>query len=120
MKEIWNEIWIFIQTYWKEIITIISSLIALIIALARRQKLVINRDDEIKEKLIESLPDLIMAVEVPGEGPLKLQTVIKLGLEFVKRLLHRALNDDEIDYFTGIITENVEKILSTPQRKDAK
>lgn len=120
MKEFLLQVVEFCKVYWREIITILSSVIALVVALIRRQKLVVNRIDEIKERLIESLPDLIMAVEVPGEGPLKLATVIKLGLELVKKLLNRALKDDEIDYFTGLITENVEKILSTPQRKDAK
>ena len=76
-----------------------------------------NIMDSIKEALLENIPFWATISEGFATGQAKKDNVITLGVALVSRMLGRKLSADENDYFIAFIGEQLEKILSTPQKK---
>lgn len=75
--------------------------------------------DSVKEAVIEWLPIAINLAEVSGtSGENKRSAVIRNALGFVAKKLGRQLTEDESIYFTSYVGNQLEMILSTPQKKE--
>ena len=75
--------------------------------------------DSVKEAVIEWLPIAINLAEVSGtSGDNKRSVVIRTALGFVAKKLGRQLTEDESVYFTSFVGNQLEMILSTPQKKE--
>ena len=75
--------------------------------------------DSVKEAVVEWLPIAINLAEVSGtSGDNKRSAVIRTALGFVAKKLGRQLTEDESVYFTSFVGNQLEMILSTPQKKE--
>ena len=63
------------------------------------------------------LPDLIVSVEHPGDGQSKKNLVIKGAAKVFSRRFGRDLSVSEYNIIQKAISEQIEIILSTPQKK---
>ena len=93
-----------------------SSFIASLVLSIKRSKGA-NIMDSIKEALLENIPFWATISEGLATGHAKKDNVITLGVALVSRMLGRKLSAEENDYFIAFIGEQLEKILSTPQKK---
>lgn len=73
--------------------------------------------DTIKEAILENVPYWIIISESLASGEDKRNNVISLGVALAQKLLGRSLTADENNYFVAFITEQLEKVLSAPQKK---
>ena len=76
-----------------------------------------NIFDTVKEALLESIPTWAVISEELASGEDKKANVIALGIALASKMLGRKLNADESSYFISFITEQLEKILTAPQKK---
>lgn len=76
-----------------------------------------NIFDSIKAALMENIPFWAVISEGLSGGDNKKNNVITLGIALVNKLLGRKLSADENDYFVAFISEQLEKVLATPQKK---
>ena len=88
---------------------------SLILSLKRNKNQ--NVFESVKEALLENLPFWAVISEGLGSGVDKKNNVLTLGIALVNKLLGRKLTADENDYFVAFISEHLEKILATPQKK---
>ena len=76
-----------------------------------------NIMESVKLALMEQLPYWAVISEGLVSGEDKKNNVLQLGLALVSKMLGRNLTADENSYFVAFITEGLEKILATPQKK---
>lgn len=76
-----------------------------------------NIFDSVKEAILENLPYWIMLSESLAGGENKKANVLSLGIALASKLLGHNLTSDENDYFVAFISEHLEKVLATPQKK---
>ena len=76
-----------------------------------------NLLDTIKTAILENVPFWVCISEGMSEGADKKNNVISLGLALVQKMFGRKLTADESNYFVSYIGEQIEKILSAPQKK---
>ena len=91
-------------------------IVSLILSL-KRNKNKGNVFDSIKEALMEQIPFWAIISEGLAGGEAKKDNVISLGIALVNKLLGRKLSADETAYFVSFISEHLEKVLATPQKK---
>ena len=111
MKEILN----FVQTYWREILEVVTLLASFLIFLCKKVKV---ENPSIISFIDEYLPDAIIAAESclgPSKGSLKKKTVIDTMMEELKLKFHGIKEEKYKKY----IERQIELILSTPQKKGA-
>lgn len=108
----WQDIFDFLKMYYKEILTSLSFIISVIILIVKR-KPVFNEMDLIKEHVLEVLPSLIISVEKDGNGVEKLNTVLSL----VKEYLKKKFKFTNFDLIEGFVKQSIENILETPSKK---
>lgn len=65
------------------------------------------------------VPHLILDAEHPGDGDRKKEVVVAYALAMFKKLLNRDITDSEYHIVKEAVQEQVELILSTPQKKGA-
>ena len=70
-----------------------------------------------KEALLEQIPTWAILSEGFSSGQAKKENVLTLGLALVQKMLGRNLSADENAFWVSFLTEQLEKILSTPQKK---
>lgn len=73
--------------------------------------------DSIKAAILEQLPIWAIMSEGLSSGANKKNNVISLGIALASKLLGRNLTADESYYFSSFISEQLENILSAPQKK---
>ena len=76
-----------------------------------------NFFDTIKAALLENIPLWAIMSEGMVSGADKKNNVISLGIALIRKLLGRNLTADENNYYAAFISDNLEKILSAPQKK---
>lgn len=96
-------------------IAIASFIISLVISLKKRKGGSIL--DSIKEALLENIPFWAVISEGLVSGEAKKDNVISLGIALASKMSGRKLSAEENDYFVAFISENLEKVLATPQKK---
>ena len=84
---------------------------------SRRKNKNISFLDSVKESLLEEIPFWAVISEGLESGVDKRNNVISLGIALCRKLLGRDLTADENSFFIAFITEQLEKILSAPQKK---
>lgn len=73
--------------------------------------------DHVRAALMENIPFWAIISEGLGSGEDKKNNVLTLGIALVNKMFGRKLTADENDYFVGFISEQLEKVLSAPQKK---
>lgn len=106
----------FLFNYWREILEVIVILISLIICCIRKKPVKVV--DTIKEIIVRVLPAFIVQAEASGlKGADKLELVLSLVKGFLKEM---SYGDDVISQYLAFTKEQVELILTTPQKKGVK
>lgn len=88
----------------------------LIIFLKRRPKTLDDFENCLKD-MLNNLPYLINYVECPGHGEEKKEKVLLHCLSVLEGKMGRPLSDREDSYAEETLSEQIEVILSTPQKK---
>lgn len=99
----------FILSYWREILEVVAVLVSIIICCIKKRPVQVV--DTLKETIIRLLPYCILKAESAPKGE-KLISCIEI-LKTTLRELGVELNDD----YKAFALEQVEIILSTPQKK---
>lgn len=102
----------FILDNYSWIISIILAIATLIIHLLKK-KPVFNKIDEVKDFILEALPFIINAVEVPGQGSNKKDLVLKE----IRLLIAKRFNFFDWESIEEFVSAAIENILSTPKKK---
>lgn len=76
-----------------------------------------NIFDTVKMSILENLPYWIMLSESLAGGENKKANVLSLGIALASKMLGHNLSAEENDYFVAFISEQLEKVLTTPQKK---
>lgn len=108
----WNDCLQFVITYWRELLSVCSVVCSLLLFFfGRRYRSTI---DEIKEDVLEILPNLICKVEEDGNGQRKKNAVLELVKLYIEKNFKFTPNEKLLHFFSLA----VENILSTPQKKE--
>lgn len=110
----------FIQTYWTYISAGILILIEVLILILKKRPKSIDDFKSCLDQVINLVPHLILDAEHPGDGEKKKELVVAYALAMFKKLLNRDITDSEYHIVKEAVQEQVELILSTPQKKGAK
>lgn len=113
MKEFIYKNWYYLIVAVLGIATFTVSLITAV----KRNKNRGNVFDTVKEALLENIPFWITISEGFSGGEAKKDNVISLGMALVNKMLGRKISPDENDYFVAFISDSLEKVLATPQKK---
>ncbi len=97
------------------VIAVASFITSIILSLKRNKGG--NILDSVKEALLENIPFWAIMSEGLASGADKKNNVITLGIALARKILGRDLSADENNYFVAFISEGLEKILATPQKK---
>ena len=105
---------VFLIRYWRIIVEAILVIISIVVLLLKK-KPTINEIDNILRWILENLPQFINQVESTGlPGSDKKEAVVYSVIQLVKERFSFKLSDSMI----GLISDYIEKILSTPQKKE--
>lgn len=108
-----NEVLDFIKNYYREIIEVVAILASIIICCIKKKPVKVV--DTIKETILKVLPVLIAQAEASDKkGADKLELVL---LSLQKILSGCGYGDDIIIQYLPFAREQVELILTTPQKK---
>lgn len=106
----------FIKAYYREIIEVIAIVASVIICCIRKKPVKVV--DTIKEIIVRVLPVFIVQAEASGlKGADKLELVLSLVKGFLREMNY---GDDIISQYLSFTKEQVELILTTPQKKGVK
>lgn len=107
----------FILKYWQLILACFTACVdcaVLVVALLKRKVKIV---DSAFEKVLEDLPNIIVAAEVTGlKGTDKLSVVVSSAISILCNLLGKDEDYVETHYLTRL-TNAIESILKTPQKK---
>lgn len=110
----------FLKSYGELIASGILFVMAVITLIVKRRPKTIDDFVQVLSDTIEQLPKMINFVERKGFGEEKKEEVLIGSLKHVSRLLHRNLTNNEILTVRQKVGEQLEAILSTPQKKEEK
>ena len=110
----------FIQN-WQLIASAILFIVAFIVGLITRRKKGYTFQDIILGLISEQLPMWITAAEsIGGSGEQKKVQVLNNALSYASKTLGRKLSEEETSFIVSQASEQIEKILGTPQSKEGK
>ena len=110
----------FIQN-WQLIASAILFIVAFIVGLISRRKKGYTFQDIIIGLITEQLPMWITAAEaMGGSGEQKKVQVLNNALSYASKTLGRKLSEEETSFIVTRASEQIEKILGTPQSKEGK
>lgn len=108
----------FLQAYWFYLYAFIVVLFdILILVIKRRPKTLDDFTLILNESFSSYLPALISKFEEPGKGEIKKIHVIDCMRSIIAHRLGRKLSPKEEKIFEKFVSESIESILSTPQKK---
>lgn len=103
----------FLTTYWFELVLVVLTVVSCVISIIRKKPS--KAVDDVKLIISEVLPGFINLAEMSGVcGKAKLMFVVD---SVMKRIKAYVSSKDE-QYWMTYISEQVENILSTPQKKE--
>ena len=114
-----NELKEFLIANWQLLASAVLFIIAVIVGLIQKHKKGYNISDVLMGLITEELPNWISIVEGSGTGEQKKVKVLNYALSFASKKLGRQLTEQEVSLITTYTTEQIEKILNTPQKKEA-
>lgn len=106
----------FLFYYWRELLDLIIIITSVILFIFSRRK-----NNPALEQVIFKLPSIISYVEEKfgsGHGADKKQAAMSICSDMFFKLSGIKLEDSS--YFSNIISNQIEKVLSTPSRKEIK
>ena len=106
----------FIQN-WQLIASAVLFIIATTIGITRSKKKGMSFMDALHAELCEALPIFISCAEGKGTGEQKRVYVLNEGLNYLAKKIGRPLTQTESDLAISYMTEQIENILATPQKK---
>lgn len=113
MKEFLLQNWYYVLVA----VLAIASFIASLVITIKKKGSSSNLFDSVKAAILENLPMWAILSEGLVSGADKKNNVLQLGIALASKLLGRNLTADENAYFVSFIGEQLEKILSAPQKK---
>lgn len=111
MEEFLLKNWYFIIL---AMLAIISFIFSVVVAMKKKGT---NILDSVKEAILENIPFWTVISEGMASGVDKKNNVISLGMALASKMLGRNLTADENSFFVAFISEQLEKVLATPQKK---
>lgn len=110
----------FIQ-YWSLLAAVLLFIVSFINGLITRRKKGYTFQDIILGLISEQLPMWITAAEaIGGSGEQKKVQVLNDALSYASKTLGRKLSEEETSFIVSQASEQIEKILGTPQSKEGK
>lgn len=106
----------FIKANWQLLVSGIVGLISVICYLLKKP-VDSSLWTTITNKVFATIPTLINTVEHDGDGKAKKAQVIDACIVLYEKLLKRSLTSDELASVTSDLSDEIELILSTPQKK---
>ena len=104
---------------WQLIASAVLFLISFIIGLRSKLKKGYTFSDIILGLISEQLPNWISLAEATGgTGEQKKVQVLNDALNYASKTLGRKLSEEEISFIIANASEQIEKILGTPQKKE--
>ena len=97
------------------VLAVLSFTVSLIVSIKKNKGT--NLLDSVKVSLMENIPFWAVLSENLVSGEDKKNNVISLGIALASKILGKKLTGEETDYFVAFITEQLEKVLSAPQKK---
>ena len=104
----------FILEYWRELLAIISVIASVLIWIIRK-KPKLNEMDNILLKVLEILPNFIYEAELVFTSGEEKKACV---LESVKRFVKSQFSVNLPESYMTLISNYIERILSTPQKKE--
>lgn len=104
---------------WQLIASAVLFLVSFIIGLRSKLKKGYTFSDIILGLISEQLPNWISLAEATGgTGEQKKVQVLNDALNYASKTLGRKLSEEEISFIIANASEQIEKILGTPQKKE--
>lgn len=115
-----HELKIFLINNWQLIASACLFIVSFIIGLITRRKKGYTFSDILLGLIAEQLPQWISLVEASGNtGEQKKVEVLNSALNYASKTLGRKLSEEETSFIIANASEQIEKILGTPQKKEA-
>ena len=109
----------FLKGNWQLIASALLFIISSIVAFIARRKKGYSFSDVLLGLISEQLPSWInMAECAGGTGEQKKVTVLNDALNYASKTLGRKLSEEETSFIIAQASEQIEKILGTPQKKE--
>ena len=118
-----NEIINFIKANYKQIISVIILIAAIIISSIITVKKSGGKTsfwEALRARIFEQIPLWAELVEKPGNGEAKKEAVIELALNEAKAYLGRDLTDPEKQALISMASSHLENVLKSPKSKSKK
>ena len=116
-----EEIKQFLLKNWQLIASALLFIISTVAAFIARRKKGYSFSDILLGLISEQLPTLVSIAESSGgTGEQKKVQVLNAALNYTSRTLGRKLSEEETSFIITHVSEQIEKILETPQKKEAK
>ena len=110
----------FLITNWQLIASAVLFIVSFIIGLITRRKKGYTFSDILLGLIAEQLPQWISLAEASGNtGEQKKVEVLNSALNYASKTLGRKLSEEETSFIIANASEQIEKILGTPQKKEA-
>lgn len=115
-----NELKNFLINNWQLIASACLFIVSFIIGLITRRKKGYTFSDILLGLIAEQLPQWISLAEASGNtGEQKKVEVLNSALNYASKTLGRKLSEEETSFIIANASEQIEKILGTPQKKEA-
>lgn len=115
-----HELKIFLINNWQLIASACLFVVSFIIGLITRKKKGYTFSDILLGLIAEQLPQWISLAEASGtSGEQKKVEVLNSALNYASKTLGRKLSEEETSFIIANASEQIEKILGTPQKKEA-
>ena len=111
----------FLITNWQLLASALLFVISFVIGLITRRKKGYTFSDILLGLIAEQLPQWISLAEASGgTGEQKKVAVLNSALNYASKTLGRKLSEEETSFLISQASEQIEKILGTPQKKEQK
>lgn len=115
-----HELKVFLIENWQLIASACLFVVSFVIGLVSKLKKGYTFSDILLGLISEQLPQWISLAETKGgTGEQKKVQVLNEALNYASKTLGRKLSDEEVSFIVTQASEQIEKILGTPQKKEA-
>ena len=115
-----HELKVFLIENWQLIASACLFIVSFVIGLVSKLKKGYTFSDILLGLISEQLPQWISLAEAKGgSGEQKKVQVLNEALNYASKTLGRKLSDEEVSFIVTQASEQIEKILGTPQKKEA-
>lgn len=116
-----EELKLFLIQNWQLLASALLFVVSFIIGLVTRRKKGYTFSDILLGLIAEQLPQWISLAEASGgTGEQKKVEVLNSALNYASKTLGRKLSEEETSFIIAQASEQIEKILGTPQKKEEK